>query len=146
MKDFDPHYIPDNARFLLGVKVLVINEDGQVLLLKRSDKVTRPGGWDFPGGGVDMGESPDEAARREIKEETSLTVHKLQLVSTHLASTNGEDDLIIGYVGSVDSTVVELTAWEHDEFIWVKIDELNDEILPPEHMAVVDGYKGLIQR
>jgi 8-oxo-dGTP pyrophosphatase MutT (NUDIX family) len=42
---------------------------GRVLLLKRSREVTKPGMWGFPGGRIDRGERPLEAAMREMHEE-----------------------------------------------------------------------------
>ena len=48
---------------------IVIDERGRVALVKR-----RPGtDWFFPKGGVEAGEAPEDAARREIEEETGLT-------------------------------------------------------------------------
>jgi len=141
MDKYDPDYSPTHARFLLGVKVLIINEKNEILLLKRSNKVSRPHGWDFPGGGVDKGESPKNAAIRETREETTLNVNHLRLMSTYLAKTDNEDDLIIGYVAYVNNGTVELVGWEHDDFRWVTLDELEDLELPKEHVSVVDAYK-----
>lgn len=140
MDKYDPNYIPVHARFLLGVKVLVFNKNNQVLILRRSSKVSRSGGWDFPGGGVDKGENPLSAATREIKEETALNVNELYPVSTYLAKTDGEDDLIIGYVAKTDNEQVKLVGWEHDDFKWVAIEELRKLDLPKEHTAVIDAY------
>lgn len=48
----------------------VVNEAGQVLLQKRGDS----GLWGFPGGAIELGESPEAAAIREAREETGLEV------------------------------------------------------------------------
>ncbi|MFN7167887.1 MAG: NUDIX domain-containing protein [Pannonibacter sp.] len=53
----------------LGVRVLVRDASGYVLLVRH----TYLPGWYFPGGGVDVGETLSEAARREIFEETGIT-------------------------------------------------------------------------
>jgi ADP-ribose pyrophosphatase YjhB (NUDIX family) len=60
---------------LVGVAVAVINENGEVLLQKRSD-----GLWGVPGGFIELGESTEEAGRREVLEETGIEVGKLDLV------------------------------------------------------------------
>ncbi len=59
------------------VRVLVLSEQG-VLLLKRP----HPPVWEMPGGAIDPGESPAEAAVRETREETGLEVRLTGLVGT----------------------------------------------------------------
>ena len=49
--------------------IVVFNKDGKVLLCERSDK---KGAWQFPQGGIERGETPLQAAKRELNEETSL--------------------------------------------------------------------------
>ncbi|PFV75810.1 DNA mismatch repair protein MutT [Bacillus sp. AFS059628] len=61
---------------LAGVAVAVFNEQGQILLQQR-----RSGIWAVPGGFVELGESTEEAGRREVLEETGLKIGSLQLIS-----------------------------------------------------------------
>lgn len=60
---------------LVGVAVAIINDKGQILLQKRKDGV-----WGVPGGFMELGESTEEAGRREVLEETGLEIGKLDLV------------------------------------------------------------------
>ncbi|PGA89526.1 NUDIX hydrolase [Bacillus toyonensis] len=61
---------------LAGVAVAVFNDQGQILLQQR-----RNGMWGVPGGFVELGESTEEAGRREVLEETGIEIGTLQLVS-----------------------------------------------------------------
>ncbi len=54
----------------LGVRVLAADEDGRIVLVRH----TYLPGWHLPGGGVDVGETALEAARRELMEETNVTL------------------------------------------------------------------------
>lgn len=57
-----------NTFYRVAVKALIRNGDGTILLVKEnSDK------WDLPGGGIDHGESPEDAIRRELHEELGIT-------------------------------------------------------------------------
>lgn len=57
----------------LGAGVAVLRA-GEVLLVRRGDD----GRWDVPGGGAQAGEAPEDTARRELREETGLTVGDLR--------------------------------------------------------------------
>ncbi len=62
----------------LGVRVMMIQND-QVLLVRH----TYIAGWFMPGGGVKRGETSDQAARREAREETGATLNNLKLVGAY---------------------------------------------------------------
>ena len=66
------------ARFTVTAAVVATDDAGRVLLLKH---VFRGGsGWGIPGGFMEAGEQPEEAARRELREETGLELEDLRLV------------------------------------------------------------------
>lgn len=60
-----------------NVAALLVREDGRMFIGERSDC---PGAWQFPQGGIDPGESPEEALVREIGEETSLRPEHFEIV------------------------------------------------------------------
>lgn len=55
-----------------AARVVCLDSDGRVLLMHWHDKVSGMDVWEPPGGGIDPGETPLEAARRELEEETGL--------------------------------------------------------------------------
>ena len=73
--------------------VVLFNEEGKVLLEERADD----GYFDFPGGGIDLKESAEDAAIRELKEETNLDADELELFKvysgeiTHYVYFNGDE-------------------------------------------------------
>ena len=64
---------------IIGVAVLVYNESGKILCLQR-ERNPGKGLLGLPGGFVDLGESIEEAAIREVKEETGIEIENLKLV------------------------------------------------------------------
>jgi putative (di)nucleoside polyphosphate hydrolase len=66
--------------FRAGVGAVVLDSSGRVLVLERSDV---PGAWQFPQGGLDKGETPLQAARREVEEETGIPARALRLIGQH---------------------------------------------------------------
>ena len=73
--------------------VILFNEKGEVLLEERADD----GFFDFPGGGIDLKESAEDAGYRELKEETGLIADELELFKvysgeiTHYVYFNGDE-------------------------------------------------------
>ena len=59
---------------MAGAGVILVNDKNEILLQKRSDN----GFWDYPAGSMELGESFEECARREVLEETGLTCGKLE--------------------------------------------------------------------
>lgn len=70
------------TRFTISAGAVVLDEQGRILLLKH---VFRTGtGWGVPGGFVSAGEQPEEAVRRELREETGLEVLSEELIFTRM--------------------------------------------------------------
>lgn len=64
--------------FRAGVGIIVCDDAGAVAVFERGEPV---GSWQYPQGGIEAGESPLDAAWRELREETALTSHDVVLVA-----------------------------------------------------------------
>jgi ADP-ribose pyrophosphatase YjhB (NUDIX family) len=88
---------------LTGVGVGVFNEKGEILLQKNLN-----GRWGIPGGFMELGESAEEAGRREVLEETGIQTGKLELVTvvsgaqTHTVLNNGHEYYSVTIVYATD--------------------------------------------
>lgn len=60
---------------------VVTDEDDRILLARWTEG--RRAAWTMPGGGLEAGEDPEEAVRREVREETGYTVHVQELLGIH---------------------------------------------------------------
>lgn len=67
---------------------VIIERDGRILLGKRGDGVSSPGRWSFPSGFVERGEVVTEAAIREVREETGLTIEVGPLIGVFSEAHN----------------------------------------------------------
>ena len=120
--------------FREGASAIVYSPDRQeFLLVKRADsKDQHPGMWEFPGGKVDDGETPKEAALREMKEETGLTGQVIRSGEPGVVDYPGESYKIYPFLVMVEDEEVSLSA-EHSDFEWIK----------PEKLDEFDVIKGL---
>ena len=61
----------------------LLTRDGEVLLTQMSSRTRIEGRWTLPGGGIDHGEDPRDALRREVYEETGLRVEPRRVMDVH---------------------------------------------------------------
>jgi len=101
--------------------------DNKILLVRRGITAPwMPGSWTLVVGGVEKGESPAQAAKREAYEETKLKPTELKLLG--VANSPGEDTVHI-FLSRKFTGEVELD-WENDAFEWVGRDTLDTYALP----------------
>ena len=129
---------------------IVINGDGDVLVIKRSETASwKPLHWEFPGGIIDVGETPKEAAIREVKEESNLEVSQLEFLSRQTYYMDDEREVVKYYfacnnhykgdVALLPNSESGIT--EHSDFKWVLVKQLFDLPDSAINKSVVEKLK-----
>ncbi|MBW1603740.1 NUDIX hydrolase [Streptomyces sp. JJ66] len=104
------------------VGAVIPNAKGRVLLLHRSADDYLGGLWELPSGGVEAGESLTEALRREVTEETGLTVATIGAYLGHFdyLSRNGNQTRQFNFMATThENDTVKVT--EHDAHLWADL-------------------------
>jgi 8-oxo-dGTP diphosphatase len=135
------------TRPFVGIGIVVIKGD-QVLLCRRG-KPPNLGTWTLPGGAQDIGETTEEAARRELMEETGLTVGELHFCA-HVDVVRKDDDLRVRF----HYTILDFAArWEEGEPVagsdvsevqWAPLDALEPYELWSEAHRVIGIARRLV--
>ena len=101
--------------------------NGKILILKRGPEAPwMPNKWNLPGGAVDPGESPEQAAIREAREEAKIKVINVR----HLRTDNKTSYDVHFYIGQATSNEVT-TNYENSSFAWVDNDTAGHYIYVP---------------
>jgi len=108
----------------------------QVLIAKRPEHLHQGGLWEFPGGKVASGESPEQALKRELMEELAIEVNDCSpfLLTEHDYS----DKLIVLDVWAVYGFAGQPKGNEGQRICWVDISALNDYQFPAANYAVLE--------
>ena len=109
----------------------VITDNDKVLITRRAPEENLAGGWEFPGGKIEVNETPEDCLARELKEELNIDVSigKFCAEVTHDYG-NININLIAYYCTIIDGTI-QISV--HDKYKWVKIiDLLKFELLPAD--------------
>lgn len=106
------------------VTCAVIFSDCKVLCAQRSDTMPLPGFWEFPGGKIEKGESPEACLIREMREELAMDVSIIgPLRSTEHSYIAGKIIRLLPFVCSWESG--EIYLLEHQAVKWLTKEELN---------------------
>ncbi|MGA2911734.1 MAG: NUDIX hydrolase [Candidatus Levyibacteriota bacterium] len=131
---------------------LIFNNNKEALFVKRADDEDfEPGSWELPGGGSDFGETPEEALKREIKEECGIDIEVLNpiAVKTYYMENPGEKIQrveIIFNCRMIDSTQKITLSFEHSAFKFLPFEKL-DEIELSDYMnSIIKDIKALNTR
>lgn len=119
---------------ICGASVIVIR-DGYILLQKRKDN----GCWGYHGGCLELGECLEDAAKRELCEETGLKANSMQLYGVfsgpelHYVYPNGDEVYVVDTVFLCDDFEGELIADidEVSELRWFPFSSLPENLSPP---------------
>ena len=104
---------------------VIVDERGCVLLLKRSEnRLDAPGQWCWPGGKIEVGEAPEEALRRELREELDAEVEIITQGKPYHLKTPRARWEVFPFLCRLRGSFA-LHGDEHQEVCWVRLDELS---------------------
>lgn len=114
----------------------VLVRGGRVLLgLRRADRASYPGVWDLPGGHVEPGESPRDAARRELREELGVDA---ELGAPWRVLVDGDDELSVWLVRAWTGEVRNVADHEHERLAWFAAEDLTGlDLAHPAYVALL---------
>jgi len=142
-------YIGHERLLIVGAGI-VIHKNGKLLLQKRKDN----GCWAIHGGALELGETTEQAAKRELLEETGLVANALQLIDVfsgpELLYTYPNGDMVANvcviYLCEDFSGKMLTHTDETTDLQWFELDSIPDNISPPDIPILKQAVEMLINR
>jgi 8-oxo-dGTP diphosphatase len=129
---------------LLVAAAALIDRDNRVLISKRPEGKSLAGLWEFPGGKVDPGETPEEALRRELKEELDIEVCETCLAPFTFASHSYETFHLLMPLFLCRNWEGDLTPREGQEVAWVRANRLASYPMPPADLPLIPWLRDFL--
>jgi 8-oxo-dGTP diphosphatase len=129
---------------LLVAACALVDPDRRVLITRRPEGKPMAGLWEFPGGKVEDGETPEATLIRELHEELGITVTEPCLAPLTFSSHNYREFHILMPLFVCRRWVGVLTARERQEMRWVKPARLRDFPMPPADEPLISHLADLL--
>jgi 8-oxo-dGTP diphosphatase len=124
-------------RIVLVSAVALVDADGRVLLAQRPEGKSLAGLWEFPGGKVEPGESPEAALIRELKEELGIDTHASCLAPLTFASHGYPDFHLLMPLFVCRRWQGIVQGREGQALAWVAPARLREYPMPPADLPLI---------
>ena len=124
-------------KLVLVAAVALIDRDGRVLLSKRPEGKPMAGLWEFPGGKVESGETPEAALMRELHEELGIETWQSCLAPLSFASHAYEDFHLLMPLFACRKWQGRATPREKQELSWSRPVDMKHYPMPPADLPLI---------
>jgi len=124
---------------MIEVTAAILNNNGRLLIAQRKSTSRLPNKWEFPGGKVESGETPEDCLKREMEEEFGIDVSVGEYLGESIYHYAHGSIRLIAYRTVWNSKEIEVKA--HKAIKWVKIGELQDYDFAPADIPFVEKLR-----
>lgn len=123
----------------------IIERKGKYFIQQRHEDDVWGGLWEFPGGRIKDGESAEQAATRELQEETEIIVDSLEKFTKVIHFYTRYRVTLHSFWGKVNGTA-KPRLHAATQYRWVSLDELDDFAFPSGHRQLIEKMKKIVLR
>ncbi|MEH6559310.1 MAG: NUDIX domain-containing protein [Oceanicoccus sp.] len=125
----------------IDVTAAIIVKDNKVFAARRKAGMHLAGCWEFPGGKLEIGETPEQCLARELEEELQITSRVGAFVGESVYDYGSKTVRLMAY--QVEHLDGEFELIDHDALCWLGLDELDSVQWAPADIPLVEQYKAM---
>lgn len=132
------------TKTVLVVAAALIDTDGRLLIAQRPEGKSMAGMWEFPGGKIEQGETPEFALMRELEEELSIETRPCCFHPIGFASHAYEDFHLMMPLFTCRHWKGTPSSAEGQQLKWVRPIDLYDYQMPPADIPLIDSLLSIL--
>mgnify|MGYP006120585165 FL=1 len=136
--------ITDHKNLVIVASIALIDANDQILIAKRPNKKHLSGFWEFPGGKVEKGESPENALIREVKEELNIDINNKCIAPLTFSEFDYKKFHLLLLLYVCRRWEGEPMSMEKNEIKWVKANTLRQYKMPPADDSLIYSLQDLL--
>ena len=125
---------------MIEVTCAIIMKGDKVLIAQRSEHMSHPLMWEFPGGKLKPAESPERCIKREINEELTAKIKVNQLLPSVIYDYGFRKIKLIPFICSMETEQISLT--QHNAYSWIQKHEVDHFELLEADLEVIKTLNG----
>jgi 8-oxo-dGTP diphosphatase len=128
-----------NLSEIVKVTAAILVKDNKIIIAKRGPNDRLANKWEFPGGKVEINETPEQCLKREMKEEFDIDVSVGEYLGSSIYHYDHMSIELLAYRTYWENGGIHLN--DHDDFKWVSLEQLADFDFAPADLIFVEKLK-----
>ena len=125
---------------IIKVVAAILQKEDKILIARKKQGKPLAGYFEFPGGKIEEGETPEESLIRELMEEMNIKIAVKEYIG-EIIYDYGNDKVIslLGYTAEIIDGEIKLS--DHDRYEWVTLEQINNYKIAPADIPLIDKLK-----
>jgi 8-oxo-dGTP diphosphatase len=125
---------------IIKVVAAILQKEDKILIARKKQGKPLAGYFEFPGGKIEEGETPEESLIRELMEEMNIKIAVKEYIGESIYDY-GNDKVIslLGYTAEIIDGEIKLS--DHDRYEWVTLEQINNYKIAPADIPLIDKLK-----
>ena len=125
---------------IIKVVAAILQKEDKILIARKKEGKPLAGYFEFPGGKIEKGETPEESLARELMEEMNIKNDVKEYVGESIYDYgNGKVISLLGYISEIIDGEIKLS--DHDRYEWVTLEEINNYKIAPADIPLIDKLR-----